>query len=242
MNVAIILAGGVGTRLGANIPKQYIEVRNKPVIAYTLEKFQASNDIDAIEVVCANQWREYVKGIAKQYGITKLKWFAENGITAQDSIRNGIFALREHISDEDILLLHMSVSPMISAENISSGIKTCKEKGNAFAAQPCLFCMCKKINDEWSDQNAYKEDYVQLNMPWIMKYGEIYQLYNDALECDIGMTIKDYLPSLMYAYGKKTYFYPDNAENRLKVTTKADLDLFEAYLIREEKMGGTNNG
>ena len=242
MNVSMILAGGVGSRLGANIPKQYVKVRNKPVIAYTLEKFQASKDIDVIEVVCSEQWKQLVEAIGEQYGITKLRWIIEGGATAQDSIRNGIFALREHLSDDDILLLHMSVSPMISKENITNGINTCKEKGNAFAAQPCLFCMCKKINNEWSDQNAYKEDFVQLNMPWIMHYGEIYRLYKDALDSGIGATIKDYLPSLMYEYGKKTYFYPDNDENRLKITTKADLDLFEAYLLLEDmKTGGASN-
>ena len=241
MNVAVIMAGGVGSRLGANIPKQYIEVRNKPVIAYTLEKFQASDDIDAIEVVCAAQWEEHVRNIGKQYEITKLKWIAEGGATAQDSIRNGVFALEGIISDDDIVLIHMSVSPMISQENITNGIRTCREKGNAFAALPCLFCMCKKINDEWSDQNAYKEDYVQLNMPWIMRFGELFRLYSNALESGIGATVRDYLPSLMFASGKKAFFYPDNDENRLKITTKADLDLFRAYLLLEDNNKGRNS-
>ena len=60
MNVALILAGGVGARVGASVPKQYIEVLGKPIIVHTLEKFQQSPEIDAIEVVCAPQWRDHV--------------------------------------------------------------------------------------------------------------------------------------------------------------------------------------
>ena len=129
---------------------------------------------------------------------------------------------------------------MINEENIRKGIETCEKKGNAFAVQPCLFCMCKKINNEWSDQNAYKEDYVQLNMPWIMKYGTIYELYKNALDEGKGNDIKDYLPSLMFSKGMKAYFYPDNDENRLKITTKGDLSLFEAYLLLEERKESAN--
>lgn len=233
-NVAVILAGGVGKRLGADIPKQYIEVRGKPIIVYTLEKFEDSEDISAIEVVCSAEWKNYVLVLGEKYGISKLKWIAEGGASCQDSIRNGIFALRKELSDEDIVLLHMSVSPMISASNIAEGIRTCQANGNAFAVQPCLFCMCRKVNETWSDQNAYKEDFLQLNMPWIMKYGIIYKLYSDALASRTGTDIKDYLPSLMYTYGMKTYFYPDNEENRLKITTRADLDFFRAYLHMNE--------
>ena len=235
MNIAVILAGGVGSRMGADIPKQYIRVRGKPIIAYTLEKFQKSSSIDYIEVVCANEWKDYVREVGIQYGIKKIRWITTGGGTCQDSIRNGIFALRDDLSDQDNLLLHMSVSPMISEENIKTGIKTCEVKGNAFAAVPCLFCMCKKINDEWSDQNAYKEDYIQLNMPWIMKYGVIYELYREALQSGKGAKVRDYLPSLMFSSGMKAYFYPDNVENRLKITTKGDLDMFEAYLLLEER-------
>ena len=235
MNVAVVLAGGVGNRMGADIPKQYIEIKGKPIIAYTLGKFQDSPSIDYIEVVCTEQWKDYVREIGERYGIDKLRWITIGGTTCQDSIRNGIFALKDELSDDDNFLIHMSVSPMVSQENIRIGIETCQEKGNAFAALPCLFCMCKKVNDEWSDQNAYKEDYVQLNMPWIMKYGTIYHLYQEALKNGKGNQVRDYLPSLMFASGMKAYFYPDNDENRLKITTKGDLDMFEAYLLLEER-------
>ena len=72
-------------------------------------------------------------------------------------------------------------------------------------------------------------------MPWIMKYGTIHKLYREALVNNAGTDLKDYLPSLMYLSGMNTYFYPDNDENRLKITTRADLDFFEAYLYMKAK-------
>ena len=235
MNVAMIMAGGVGNRMGANIPKQYIKIHGKPIIVYTLEIFEKSQDVDAIEVVCAAKWIPYVEELCKEYCISKLKWIAEGGETCQDSIRHGIFNLRDKISQNDNLMIHMSVSPFVSLETIHNGFSVSQEKGNAFAARPCLFCLCKKTNEEWSNENAYKEEYVQLNMPWVINYGTVLNLYTDALEKSIGCDLKDYLPSLMYSYGMKTYFFEDNDRNFLKITTKSDLELFEAFLKIDEE-------
>ncbi len=234
MNVAVILAGGVGSRLGANIPKQYIKVKNKPIIIHTLEKFEKFSSIDAVEVVCAQEWIDYVKELVSEYGITKVRWITKGGSTAQESIRNGIFALNGKLDRNDILIFHMSVSPMVNEETINDSIRVCEEHGNSFALQPCLFCLCKKTTPEYSTENAYKEDYVGVNMPWDIRFGEVYDLYQDAYTKNIGTQYNDYLPSLLLKYGKKVYFCKDNDENRLKITTRADLKLFEAYLTLEE--------
>ena len=235
MNVAIILAGGVGNRMGTTTPKQYLKVRNKPIIAYTLEKFQYAANIDYIEVVCATNYVDYVKELGVKYTIDKLKKITIGGSFCQDSIRNGIYALKDELTDNDIVMLHMSVSPMISEATINKAIDVCKEKGNAFAAQPQLFCMCKKKNDEWSDENAFKEDFISLNMPWTITFGEILDMYKDAEAKGIGMNAKSYLPSLMFDYGKKVFLFPDNIDNRLKITTPEDLDLFEAMLMIKKR-------
>lgn len=234
MNVAVILAGGVGSRLGANIPKQYIEVRNKPVIVHTLTQFEESEDIDAVEVVCAKEYIDYVKELGTKYGITKLKWVVEGGDTCQESIKRGVYSLKNILGADDVCMIHMSVSPLISQETIRKAIEVSKEKGNSFAVQPCLFCMCQKVNDEWSDKNAFKEDFLQLNMPWTFRYPEILDLYETADKQRLGTDIKSYTPSLMFDMGRKVYLFDDNGENRVKITTKADLDLLEAYLIMQE--------
>ena len=93
MNVAIIIAGGSGSRMHQDIPKQFINVYDKPVIIYTLEGFQRHPEIDAIEVVCLDGWHDILKAYARQFNIDKLKWVVSGGKTGQESIRNGVYHL-----------------------------------------------------------------------------------------------------------------------------------------------------
>ena len=85
MNIAVIIAGGSGARMGQSIPKQFITIHDKPVLIYTLEGFQRHPMIDAIEVVCIDGWQEVVWAYAKQFGIDKLKWMVTGGNTGQES-------------------------------------------------------------------------------------------------------------------------------------------------------------
>ena len=90
MNVAVIIAGGVGARTGNKIPKQFINVNDKPIIIYTLEKFQKHPMIDAIEVVCLEGWYDILKAYAEQFGIAKLKYVISGGNSSQESIKIGL--------------------------------------------------------------------------------------------------------------------------------------------------------
>ena len=91
MNIALIIAGGRGMRMGQEIPKQFLTVNDKPVIAYTMEAFQKHPDVDAIAVVCVDGWESILAAYARQYGITKLKHIIPGGENGQGSIRNIIF-------------------------------------------------------------------------------------------------------------------------------------------------------
>ena len=107
MNIAVIIAGGSGNRMGQDIPKQFINVYDKPVLIYTLESFQHHPQIDAIELVCIDGWHDVVWAYGKQFGITKLKWIVSGGSTGQESIRNGIYALRVNATVKTSLLSMM---------------------------------------------------------------------------------------------------------------------------------------
>ncbi len=89
MNVAIIIAGGKGSRMGQDIPKQFINVYDKPILIYTLEGFQKHPQIDAIEVVCIEGWYDVVWAYAKQFNISKLKWVIPGGETGQECSKCG---------------------------------------------------------------------------------------------------------------------------------------------------------
>ena len=113
MNIAVIIAGGSGQRMGQDIPKQFINVYDKPVIIYTLEGFQRHPQIDAIEVVCIDGWHDVLWAYAHQFNITKLKWVISGGNTGQESIRNGVFNLEGKVGDEDIIVIHDGNRPLV---------------------------------------------------------------------------------------------------------------------------------
>lgn len=113
MNIAVIIAGGSGQRMGQDIPKQFINVYDKPVIIYTLEGFQRHPQIDAIEVVCIDGWHDVLWAYAHQFNITKLKWVISGGNTGQESIRNGVFNLEGKVGDEDIIVIHDGIRPLV---------------------------------------------------------------------------------------------------------------------------------
>ena len=93
MNIALLTAGGTGTRMHQDIPKQFLHVKNKPILIYTLEAFERHPSIDAIIVVGLERWIDIIWAYAKQFNITKLKWVVSGGNTGHESIRNGLLEL-----------------------------------------------------------------------------------------------------------------------------------------------------
>jgi 2-C-methyl-D-erythritol 4-phosphate cytidylyltransferase len=235
VNIAVILAGGVGKRMGADIPKQFIKINSKPVVVYTLEKFQRHPEIDAIEVVSVESYINEVWSYFQEYNITKLKWVVKGGKNFQESAKNGVFNLEKSCCEDDIIMFHMSVSPLIDNEIISDSINTCKKYGNAIAASPSIFNICRIKKGYYSDEYFSKKDLVTLNLPWTLKFGKALWAYKKAYRENIGTGSDAYLVSLLIDLGEKLYFSRDSQKNKLKLTTFDDVDLLEGYLMLMEK-------
>lgn len=141
MIIALIIAGGKGNRMGQDIPKQFLNVYDKPVIIYTLEAFQSHPLIDAIEVVCLDSWQGILDAYCKQFNITKLRGICAGGATGQASIKSGICAIASYADADDIVMVHDGTRPMVSSEIIAHNISVCQEYGNATAAIPCAEAM-----------------------------------------------------------------------------------------------------
>ena len=135
-NIALIIAGGSGHRMQQDIPKQFINVYDKPVLMYTLEGFQKHPQIDAIEHVCIDGWQDMVWAYAKQFNITKLKWIVPGGESGQESIRNGVFNLEGKAEDDDIVIIHDGIRPLVDEMVLSDVIVVCKKHGNAVTSLP----------------------------------------------------------------------------------------------------------
>ena len=153
MNIALLIAGGVGNRMHQDIPKQFITVNEKPIIVYTLEAFQNHPEIDAIAVVCLEGWENVLYAYAKQFNITKLKIVVPGGKNGQDSIRNGLFKLEEIFDKNDFVLIHDANRPMVSAEIISDNLRVARKYGNAITAIPCAEAMLLTSNNITSNNN-----------------------------------------------------------------------------------------
>ena len=136
MNIAIIIAGGSGQRMGHDIPKQFINIYEKPVIIYTLESFQKHPQIDAIEVVCIDGWHDILWSYAKQFNISKLKWVVSGGKTGQESIRNGVYHLEGKCNADDIIIVHDGIRPLVDSAVLSDVISKCGQYGNAVSSLP----------------------------------------------------------------------------------------------------------
>ena len=123
MNIALIIAGGSGNRMGQDIPKQFMHVDGAPIIIWTLKAFQQHPDIDAISVVCLKGWETVLQSYANQFMIDKLRWIFPGGSSGMKSIHNGIYGLKEAgCRDDDLVLIHDAVRPLLSQEIISSNI------------------------------------------------------------------------------------------------------------------------
>lgn len=229
MNIAIIIAAGVGHRTGQYIPKQFINVLDKPIIIYTMEKFQKSKNIDAIEVVCLSGWEEVLKAYALQYGIAKLKWIVPGGNSSQESIYAGLKKLEGEVNKKDIVIIHDGIRPMVEDVVLDSCIETCRKYGNGITALP-VYEQVFKVYSENSSKEYIPRDYLKiLQTPQAYQYGEIKEAYDEAFEKEIGIQASAYANTMMTELGKTLYFSQGSTKN-IKITTKEDIEIFKAML------------
>ena len=227
-NIALIIAGGSGARMHQSIPKQFLSVNERPVIIYTLEAFQRHADIDAIAVVCIEGWEQVLWAYAKQFNIEKLKYVVPGGKNGQDSIRNGVFGLEKHYGPEDIVLIHDSIRPMVSADIISDCIVKTKKFGCAIATIPCAEAMLQ-TEDGLSSTGSYPRDHLKRTQtPQGFPLGKICDLHRRALEKGITNSVASC--TLMIEMGEQVHFSMGSEKN-IKLTTVDDIDIFKALLL-----------
>ena len=233
MNISIILAGGIGSRMGADRPKQFIEIFGKPILVYTIEIFQNHSEIDAIEVVCVKSHINYLKELVEKYNLNKVKWITPGGNEFQDSVMNGMNNLKDILSDEDIVLFQYGASPFTSDDIISDAIKVCSEKGNSSPAIKSLFLLGSNDGDKstkWIDRDKI----IIHNTPQCFKFGYVTQLYDEAIEKGFIDKVEPHTTSLMYLMGREIYLSKGNQMN-FKITTKDDLDLFKGFVLMKNQ-------
>ena len=234
MNIAVILAGGQGNRMGLEIPKQFYSVHGKPILIYTLEEFQRHPQIDAIEVVCIDGWIDAVDSFAKQYGITKLKWIVPGGDTCQESIRNGVYHLEGKAGAGDTVVIHDGIRPLVEPSVLTDVIGKCQKYGNAVTALPYYEQIFLVDEDDESVTTRYipRERLRRVSTPQAYQFALLDQKYHEAFEKGIGIHGSSYTNTMMVELGVTLHFAAGSEKN-IKLTTREDLELFKAYLRRE---------
>lgn len=228
MNIALIKAGGTGTRMHAGIPKQFICVKDKPIIIYTLEAFENHPSVDGIIVVCLEGWHEVLRSYAKKFGIKKLIQVVNGGSTSLKSIQAGVNELKKRYSPEDTILIHDGNRPLISQDIISDVLAKCELYGSAVAAIPCTDeVMVTDAMPMESERFLDRKTLYRIQTPDAYKLGTLIELFEKASEeqlLTLGAT-----NTLMISVGQKVHF-AQGSEVNIRLTTQEDILLCEALL------------
>lgn len=231
MNVAIIIAGGSGQRMGQDIPKQFINIYDKLILIYTLETFQRHPQVDAIEVICIDNWHKVLKAYARQFNIDKLKWIVSGGKTGQESIRNGVYNFESICSEDDIIIIqiHDGIQSMVDEIVLTNVIVKCHQYGNAVKSTPCndqIFV----INDEKTTKKYIKRETLRkVTTSQAYKFGKLNWAYHEAFKKKMGICGFSYTNTMMMELGE-VLFFAAGSEKNIKLTTTDDLETFKAFL------------
>lgn len=234
MNIALVIAGGVGARMGQAIPKQFLTINDKPIIIYTLENFQKNPLVDEIVTVCVEGWVGVLSAFAKQFEISKLKHIILGGDTVQESIRNGVNKIHDEYKGEVCVIIHDSIRPLVDESVLNDVIEKCHEFGNAVTSLPYneqIFL----VNEDNKTTSKYipRETLRRVSTPQAYMLDKLYAAYERAFKEKIGIYGSSYTNTMMVELGETLYFAKGSDKN-IKLTTKDDFNIFKAYISARE--------
>lgn len=234
MNIAVIFAGGVGSRMKSKgVPKQFLEVDNKPIIVHTIDVFENTDEIDAVVVSVLKTHIDLMDKLVKKFNLTKVKMIVEGGSTGQLSIFNGLKAAKQlSRSEKDVVLIHDGVRPLINSQLLRDNIYSVLQNGSAITTAPAKETLLQINGDNKVVENVFerKESYIA-KAPQSFYLDEIYSIEKDAISRDLIDVVDS--STLMAMYHKKQFVVQGPYEN-IKITTPDDFYMFKAlYDARE---------
>jgi len=231
--IAVIFAGGVGKRMHSkDLPKQFLKIHEKPIIVHTVELFNDHPEIDSIVIACVTEWIDYLNSLITKYNLGKVRMVVPGGNTAQQSIFKGLEAA-ELISEknDDIVLIHDGVRPLITSKTISDNIRSVKEHGSAITSVKVKETVLLVDQDESIREVPSRSDSRLARAPQSFFLKDIIGAHRQALE-DNKIEFIDCC-SMMQYYGNKLYLIEGPQEN-IKITTPDDFYSMRAILDARE--------
>ncbi len=234
MNIALIFAGGTGRRMNTKTkPKQFLELNGKPIIIHTIDNFEYHPQVDAIVVVCLEEWLPHMRELLKRYHIEKVKWLIPGGKTGQGSIQNGLKALWEDpsVPKDSLVLIHDGVRPLINAETISKNIDYAQKYGNAITVTPATETIIDVTADDEVSDILDRSKCRMARAPQTFRLRDIIAAHRQA-EIDDNRNMID-SATLMSHYGATLHIVEGPFEN-IKITTPSDFYIFRAIYEAKE--------
>ncbi|MBQ7956516.1 MAG: 2-C-methyl-D-erythritol 4-phosphate cytidylyltransferase [Clostridia bacterium] len=231
MNIAVILAGGTGSRMGmVDKPKQFIDIYGKPVVIHTIEAFEINENIDAICVICTKEWQEDLSIWIKEYDIRKVRWIGDAGKTRQESSLNALNAIRDDVKDDDIIIIHDSARPLISQRIINDNIEKVKECGACDTVIPAQDTIIRSVDGESLDSIPVRRELYLGQTPQSFRHSIVRKAYDDyfALPENERPVMTDDC-GLVLASGAKIGMAMGDKLN-MKMTTMEDLLLIKSIV------------
>ncbi len=239
MNVALILAGGTDAKFQMDIPKQFVNVNNRPIIVYTLETFQKHPEIDEIIVTCLDGWQEMVRVYGKQFNITKLTDIISGGKDAQESTYKGLQLLKDRMGKGDMVVIHDAIRPLVSEEIISKSMEMCRKKGMGVAATHIMDTIMHSEDGKEGYQSINRYEIMKVQTPQAFDYESILELHERAIaEKCLGAWDNS---SMVTRLGEKVYF-SEGSDVNMKINTVEDVAMFKALYIMKTTDGTVNAG
>lgn len=233
MNIGVIFAGGVGRRMHSKeLPKQFLEIYNKPIIIHTIEHFEKNDLISAVVVVCAADWIDYFNELINKFHLEKIQKVVSGGETGQLSIYNGITAAKEIANgDKAIVLIHDGVRPLISSDLLTENIEAVKEYGSSITSGIVTETIVEIYDDNSIKMVPDRAHSRVAKAPQCFWLEDIFQTHVRALES--GRT--DFIDccTMMKYYGYKLHMTDGPYEN-IKITTPGDFYIMRAILQAKE--------
>lgn len=225
MATALIFAGGTGRRMNTRSkPKQFLEIHGKAIIIYTLEHFEYHKEIENIVVVCIQDYIDEFKGLLRRFGITKVKKIVPGGATGHDSIYQGLLAMDEFTAEDDIVLIHDGVRPLINEELITLNINAVKKYGNAITCEADKESQVRSLDGQTIAEMPPRNQMYTAKAPQSFYYGEIRKLYEKAQRDGIKSIDSAHLCSM---YNKAMHMVKSTSNN-MKITEPADFYICRA--------------
>ncbi len=236
MNIAIIFAGGSGVRMGAGIPKQFLEINGKPILIHTLQLFQEHEEIDKIYVAMCEEYIEYTQDLARSWHIDKLAAVVAGGETAQDSIYHALLKAREENPEDSIVLIHDGVRPCVEYDVISDNIESVKKYGSAITSTPCYETILVSADGEKVDDVPLRRESFSAQAPQSFFLKDILRAHETIRSRENGYEDMVDACTIYRALGNQPHIVQGNRGN-IKVTTPEDVYILRSLLqYRENEM------